>query len=382
MAERGRAPDLSHRGERRAHPTGDALIEPFVYQAAPCRVIFGPGTIRQLPAELRRLGSRRALVLGTPARESQARDVAALLGPDAAGVFAKARMHTPTAITDEAMAIVERDHVDGLVAIGGGSTTGLAKAIALRTDLPQVIVPTTYAGSEMTAILGETQDGIKRTQSSERIRPETVIYDVELTFALSTTASAMSGMNAIAHAVEALYARDGNPITSAMALDAIVALSRALPRIIVAPADLSGRTEALYGAWLAGICLGSVGMALHHKLCHTLGGMFDLPHAETHAILLPYVLAYNAPAVPDAMASLAATLGHADPAAALYELAKSLGAPRGLGELGMPVEGIDTAAEQALANPYWNPRPLEYDAIRRLIGAAWAGEPPTGSGHS
>jgi alcohol dehydrogenase class IV len=266
--------------------------------------------------------------------------------------------------------------VDGIVAVGGGSTTGLGKAIALRTDLPQVVVPTSYAGSEMTPILGETRDGLKTTQSSPKVLPETVIYDVDLTLTMPPSLSATSGLNAIAHAVEALYARDRNPIISLMAQEGIRSLAQALPRIKNDAHDVAARADALYGAWLCGTCLGAVGMALHHKLCHTLGGTFNLPHAETHAVILPHAVAYNASAEPQAMAQIARALGAQDAAAGLFELAGALGVRRSLRDIGMPQDGIDRAADLATTNPYWNPRPVEREAIRGLIARAFAGTPP------
>ncbi len=348
----------------------------FVYDAHPARVIFGSGTLSQLPDEVARLGLERALVLATPLQEAEARELTARLGGRSVGVYAGAAMHTPVAVTEDAMRFVAERRADGLVAVGGGSTTGLAKAIALRTDLPQIVVPTTYAGSEMTPILGETRDGAKVTRSSPKILPEVVIYDVDLTLTLPPGLSGTSGINAIAHAVEALYARDRNPVTDLMAAEAVRALSRALPRIVDDPRDREARSDALYGAWLCGSCLGAVGMAIHHKLCHTLGGTFDLPHAETHAAVLPHALAYNAPAVPDVMRRLGEALGADDAARALYDLAGRVGARRALRDLGMPEGGIDEAADRALANPYWNPRALERGAVRDLIARAFAGEPP------
>lgn len=353
------------------------MIEPFVYQPLPVRVIFGAGTVAQVAAELERIGARRALVLSTPGRaEAQAQTIAASLGDHAAGVFAGAVMHTPVVVTERALAVVEERAADALVAIGGGSTTGLAKAIALRTDLPQIVLPTTYAGSEMTPILGETGDGRKTTRQDPRILPEIVIYDVELSLDLPVAVAAVSGINAIAHAVEALYARERNPVTSLMAEDGIAALAAALPRIAQAPRDRAARSEALYGAWLCGVCLGTVGMALHHKLCHVLGGAFGLPHAETHTIVLPHAVAYNAPAAPLAMARVARALRAADAALGLRELADRLGAKRSLRELGMPENGIEIAVAQTMAAPYWNPRPLDAAMIRALLVRAWRGEPP------
>jgi maleylacetate reductase len=351
-------------------------MQNFTYQAAPMRVIFGTGTLGQLPAELARLGIARALILATPHQAKQAEEIAAMIGQRAAGTFAQAEMHTPVHVTERALLRVNELDADGVVAIGGGSTTGLGKAIARRTDLPQIVVPTSYAGSEMTPILGETQEGLKTTQSSPKVLPETVIYDVDLTMTMPPSLSATSGLNAIAHAVEALYARDQNPIISLMAEEGIRSLARALPKISADGKDVAARTDALYGAWLCGCCLGAVGMALHHKLCHTLGGTFNLPHAETHAAVLPHALAYNASAAPQAMARIARAIGRDDAATGLFELAGEIGVQRSLRELGMREQDIDRAAGIAVTNPYWNPRAVEREAIRGLIARAWAGAAP------
>ncbi|MEH3036439.1 MAG: maleylacetate reductase [Sphingomonas adhaesiva] len=348
----------------------------FVYQPLQTRVVFGDGTLARLPEEVERLGLHRVLVLSTAAQAGEAERVRAMMADACAGTFTDAAMHTPVTVTDEAMALVRSAGVDGVVAIGGGSTTGLGKAIAWRTDLPQIVIPTTYAGSEMTPILGETENGVKTTRSSPRILPETVIYDVALSRGLPPGLSATSGLNAIAHAVEALYARDRNPIIDLMAEEGVRALAAALPDIAADPDDGEARAQALYGAWLCGCCLGAVGMALHHKLCHTLGGSFDLPHAETHAVVLPHALAYNGPAVAPAMAALRRALGTDDPARALFDLAGTLGAPQSLRGLGMPDDGIDRAVDLAMANPYWNPRPLDRAALQATLRRAWQGAPP------
>jgi alcohol dehydrogenase class IV len=350
-------------------------MQSFVYNAHPARVIFGFGTLAQVAEEARRLG-RRALVLSTPQQIDQARRLAATLGDLGVGVFAEAAMHTPIAVTERALKTVQDLRADCTIALGGGSTTGLGKAIALRTDLPQLVIPTTYAGSEMTPILGETAQGAKKTIRDLKVLPETVVYDVDLTMSLPTSLSASSGMNAIAHSVEALYAQDANPIVSLMACEGIEALAKALPAIARQPEDREARWRALYGAWLCGVCLGAVGMGLHHKLCHTLGGVFDLPHAETHAIVLPHAVAYNARAAQPAMARVAKALGAGGAARGLYDLAHRIGAKQALRDIGMPEEGIGRAAEAALANPYWNPRPLDFEAIKGLIGRAWSGAPP------
>jgi len=351
-------------------------MQPFVYTGLPSRIVFGQGALAKLGEEIDRLGLRRLMVVATPEQKSSAERTAAGVGERAVGLFAEAAMHTPLDVTERALLVATEMRADGLLAIGGGSTTGLAKAIAFRTDLPQIVAPTTYAGSEMTPILGETRNGVKTTLRSLKVLPETVIYDVDLTLTLPVDLSATSGLNAIAHAVEALYAEERNPIVTMMAEEGVRAFARALPVIVREPQDREARSAALYGAWLCGACLGSVGMALHHKLCHTLGGSFDLPHSQTHAIVLPHVVAYNAPATPDAMARLSRALGVEDPAMGLFELGRRIGAPSALRDLGMPREGVERATDLALANPYWNPRPLERDAIRQLIADAWSGFAP------
>lgn len=354
-------------------------MTPFVYNGLAARVIFGTGTLTRLGEEIRRLDCSRALILSTPQQVSDAQRLAEQIGPLAAGIYANATMHTPVAVTEAALTVAKELKADIMVALGGGSTTGLGKAIALRTDLPQIVIPTTYAGSEATPILGETQDGLKKTQRNMKVLPETVIYDVNLTLTLPVRLSVTSGMNAIAHAVEALYAQDANPVTSLMAQEAVRAMVSALPAIVEDPENLEARSDALYSAWLCGLCLAGVGMALHHKLCHTLGGTFDLPHADTHSVVLPHAIAYNAPAAPEAMKKLARALGTADPARGLYDLQTRIGAPISLRELGLAEQNLDPAADLALANPYWNPRPLQRAAIRALLDDAWNGRPPTTS---
>lgn len=352
------------------------MIEPFVYNALPGRVVFGSGTLGRVADEVRALGCGRALVLSTPQQAESAAALARQLGELSAGVFDQAAMHTPVEVTERALAVVRGREVDCTVALGGGSTTGLGKAIALRTDLPQIVIPTTYAGSEATPILGETRDSRKVTQRTLKVLPEVILYDVDLTLSLPPALSATSGMNAIAHAVEALYTQDANPVISLLAEQGIAALARALPHIMLNPLDREARADALYGAWACGVCLGAVGMALHHKLCHVLGGAFNLPHAETHTVVLPHAVAYNTPAAPRAMARAAAALGVANAAQGLFDLARRLGAPTALRDIGMPESGLDLAVELATAAPYWNPRPVEPVSLRALLEEAFHGRRP------
>lgn len=322
------------------------------------------------------LSMSRALLITTAQQADTARQVGHAHTGVIAEIFTDAQMHTPVEVTERALQLVRREQIDGLISLGGGSTTGLSKALALRTDLPQIAIPTTYAGSEATPILGETKDGSKTTLRDMRVLPETIIYDVDLTHTLPASLSMTSGLNALAHAVEALYARDRNPIISMLAEEGIRALAGALPIIRRLPLDPTARSQALYGAWACGTCLGAVGMAIHHKLCHTLGGSFNLPHAETHAVLLPHSVAYNQTAAPEAMQRIAAALKTNDAAAGLFSLAQKLGTPISLKEIGMQESDLAHAADLAVANPYWNPRPIERESIQKLLQNAFLGAKP------
>lgn len=351
-------------------------MNPFVYVAQPARIVFGRGTLAQLPDEVHALGARKALVLSTPEQRSSADRVVRLLGERAAGVFDRAVMHVPLETAREARALARELRADCAVAIGGGSTIGLGKAIALDSGLPIIAIPTTYAGSEVTPIYGITEAGLKKTGRDLRVLPRAVIYDPDLSLGLPVGMSVTSGINAIAHAAEGLYAVDANPVMSLMAEEGIAALGRALPRITRQPDDALARSDALYGAWLCGTVLGHVGMALHHKLCHTLGGTFNLPHAQTHAIVLPHALAYNAEAAPAAMAKIARALNAASAPQAVYDLARANGAPFALKDIGLHERDLDKACDIALENQYPNPRPLERAALRQLLHDAFSGTRP------
>ena len=353
------------------------MIRPFTYQALPMRVVFGAGALANLPDEVAALGLTRVLVLCSPEQEVTGKQVAAALGERAAGVLPEARMHVPVEVATRARDLARELGADGCVAVGGGSAIGLGKAIALEHDLPVIAVPTTYAGSEMTPVWGLTEGGHKRTGRDIRVLPRSVVYDPEMTLSLPAGMSVTSGINAIAHAVEGLYAPDATPIVSLMAEEGTRALVAALPRVVADGSDLDARAEAQYGAWLCGAVLAATTMSLHHKLCHTLGGTLDLPHAQTHTVVLPHALAYNQPAAPQAVAALSRALGSTpDPARELWDLAGRLGAPRSLRELGMAENDIPRIAELAVANPYANPRPVTRSGIEALLWTAWTGAPP------
>ena len=348
----------------------------FHYQGSAAHVVFGEGSSESVGEWIEKIGCRRALVLSTPHQKADAERLAKRLGPLAAGIFPGAVMHTPVEVTQAALQVVGDSGADCVVSLGGGSTTGLGKALAYRTDMPQIVIPTTYAGSEVTPILGQTENGRKTTVKDPKILPEVVIYDPALTVGLPVGLSVTSGLNAMAHAVEALYAQDRNPISSLMATEGLRAFASALPAIVSNPSDVAMRAEGLYGAWLCGTVLGTVGMALHHKICHTLGGTFDTPHADTHAIMLPHTAAYNAVAVPDLLAP-AGALFRGSIGGGLWDFARSVGAPLSLRDLGLTENDLHIASRIAVENPYWNPRPIDQRSIRELLQQAWEGIRPT-----
>jgi len=352
------------------------MTQPFSYAGSPARIIFGEGARSQVGQWIEKTGCRRALVLSTPQQRADAEALAREIGNLACGVFSGATMHTPVDVTEAAVKVAAETLADCVVSLGGGSTTGLGKAIAYRTDLPQIVVPTTYAGSEVTPILGQTEAGRKTTIRDAKILPEVVIYDPALTLGLPVAMSITSGLNAMAHAMEGLYAQDRNPISTLMALEGLRALARSLPEIVNAPRDVKARSDALYGAWLCGTVLGTVGMALHHKICHTLGGSFDTPHAETHAVMLPHTVAFNATAAAAELAPAAEIFGGSI-GGGLWDFAKAIGAPLSLKEFGLSEADLDRAASIAVENPYWNPRPIDKTSIRSLLQDAFEGRRPT-----
>ncbi len=347
----------------------------FVQDGLPVRVVFGAGRRGQLGEEVERLGIGRALLITTPSKRPMAEALAAQLGARAAGVSDRVVMHVPIETARAGRAEALRLGADGCIALGGGSAIGLAKAIALEQEMPIIALPTTYAGSEMTAIQGLTEGGVKRVLRDPRMLPRTVIYDPELTVTMPPQVAGPSGMNAMAHCVEAFYAEGATPLLSLAAEEGIRALAHGLPALIDQPTSLAASAQTLYGAWLAGTALGA-GTALHHKLCHTLGGSFDLPHAPTHAVMLAYAASYNRAAAPEAMARIARALGVSDAPSGLFDLARRIGAPASLAQIGLRHADLDRAAELAAAAPYPNPRPVTREAIRALLEDAFHGRRP------
>jgi alcohol dehydrogenase class IV len=345
----------------------------FTYDQSAYRVIFGEGSIASLPEELERLGVKRPIFIATPGRRLDAETAANTLSSTTATVYSEAVMHVPVATIRRASDAATAHRADCIIAFGGGSAIDTSKAVSLDLDVQLVSVPTTYGGSEVTPFYGYTEDGIKKGKRDRKMMPKVVIYDPVLTLSLPPAVSGPSGMNAIAHCVEGLYAKNANALMSLLAAEGIRKLARSLPRIIKEPRDIDARTDALYGAWLAGTVLGSVGMAVHHNISHVLGGTFNLSHADVHTVILPHAAAFNRDAASDAMRVVAEALGGKDAPTSLYALEVSIGAPTSLKQIGMPVDQLDRAAQLVVEHAYYNPRPVEYETIRQLLDDAYHG---------
>jgi maleylacetate reductase len=348
----------------------------FVHDSLAQRVRFATGAAAQaLAAEVADLGASRVMVVSGRSGADVARTVCADL--PVAAWHPEAAMHVPVPVAERARAVASDVAADLLVAVGGGSATGLAKAVALTSGLPVVAVPTTYAGSEATPVWGLTEGGRKTTGTDAAVLPRTVVYDATLTQRLPADLTVASGLNALAHGIDSLWAPRHDPVNAALATEGMVVLRRGLPRVVADPAGVAGREEVLLGAYLTAVAFASAGSGLHHKVCHVLGGMFDLPHAPTHAVVLPHVLALNAAHAPEAERRIASALGGADAVSALDDLRTGLGAPRALRDLGMPESGIAPAVEAILAAaPVDNPAPVTPESIGGLVRRAWEGTRP------
>jgi len=348
----------------------------FAYDALPGRVVFGVGAVEQLGEEVDRLGGRRVLAI---AGKRAIDGLLERLGPRVAASFTDVQQHVPVEAAARAAAAAAEADADCLVAMGGGSATGMAKAVALERQAPIVAVPTTYAGSEVTPIYGLTGPEGKRTGRDLRVLPKVVVYDPALTTGLPPEVTGPSGMNALAHCVEATYAPGANPVTSLLAEEGARALARGLPVAVSDPANLAARSDALLGAWLAGAALAAAGVGIHHQLCHLLGGAYRLPHAELHAVVLPHAVAFVAPAARPQLARLAGALGVEEVPGGVWDLGRRLGTPASLAELGLPETELDRAATQAVARVVQAPRRAGVSELRALLGAAWQGRrpPPT-----
>ena len=348
----------------------------FTYQAFQARIVFGPGKVSELPSETEKLGASAVLVISTGSQRAVADAAIEALGSSFAARIDGAVMHVPRENVVSAIDLARQHNCDCVVANGGGSAIGVAKGIALETGLPIIAVPSTYAGSEMTDIWGISEGDGKTTGRDACVVPKTVIYDPDLTRGLPARLAGPSGMNAMAHSVEALYAQNRNPVLSMFAETGIRSLASGLPAVCDGSAGDAQRGAALYGAFMCGLALATATMGIHHKLCHVVGGTFRMPHAETHTIILPHATHYNRDAAPEAMTAIARALGADSAAGGLFDLAGKIGAPTALKTLGFDEKNLDRAADIATASPYYNPRPVDRDGVRALLDDAYHGRRP------
>jgi maleylacetate reductase len=345
------------------------MLPSFVHDIQPQRVVFAPGAIARIADEAARLGMSRALVVATPGSGARLGGrIVDGLGDRAAGLHAQAMIHVPKPVAQAGLAAARAANADGLVAAGGGAAIGLAKIIARDLALPILAVPTTYSGSEATSIWGMSDGERKLTGKDAKVLPRTVLYDPELTYALPPAVSAASAMNGIAHCVEGLWVPDRTPYLIALATDAARRFGRYLPRVVADGADREARGECLIAAWLAGVVL-CAGTGLQHKLAHVLGGL-GLPHAETHAIILPHVTRFNLAAAPDARARLAPALGD-DPAQGLADMLHGFPIPQKLSDVGFDRAKTDFVAEEIAGLAIGVPRKVAADDVRALLAAAY-----------
>jgi maleylacetate reductase len=350
--------------------------EPYTWEALPARVVSGRGALGRVGAEVERLGARRVLLIaGGRSTAAALASIAAQLGDRVADVIPSAAQHVPELVAIRAIERGRAAAADAVVSVGGGSATGLGKAVVLELDVPLVAVPTTYSGSEMTPIHGRTRDGRKETGRDLRALPRAVVYDPDLCVGMPARLAGASGMNALAHGAEALWVTAANPITSTLAVEGMRRLLRGLPRVVADPGDVDGHAECLTGACLAGTAVAQVGTGIHHRTCHVLGGGWNLPHAETHGIVLPHAVALVSPRAPRAMAQLAAVLG-GEPAEALFDLASSMRLPTALADVGMAADALDEAADRIAAASGDDPLAGDRDGIRAMLDGAYRGSPP------
>jgi maleylacetate reductase len=342
----------------------------FTHEVSPQRVVFAAGALTRVGDEAERLSLSQALVVATPGSGARlGQKVVEVLGARAAGLHAHAVIHVPKAVAEAGLAAARAFKADGLVAAGGGSAIGLAKAISRETALPIIAIPTTYSGSEATTIFGITDGTRKVTGRDAKVLPRTVIYDPELTLGLPPAVSAASGMNAIAHCVESFWADGRTPVTLALASEAMRRFGKNLPTVVANGADHEARGECLVAAWLSGTVL-SVSNGLQHKLAHVLGGL-GLPHAEAHAIILPHVTRFNLSGAPEAKARLAEALDCDDPATALADMLTNFPIPHRLRDVGFDAAKIDFAAGEIAVQAIKSPRPVSAADVRELLRAAY-----------
>lgn len=348
----------------------------FDFNPVPSRVVFGENSTLKLCDEVRLLGGSRALIACTKNMVSRMDHVIDGLGENCVGIFDGVEPHCPEHVAMAALQMFKDKKADVIVAVGGGSTIGVGKAITLRTGVPFIVVATTPCGSESTPIHGMLIGNKKKTGRDPKVIAKTSIYDPVLTTSMSAHHTATIGMNSLAHCVEALYANVKSPISDLMAINGIKALITGILGSVKNPNDLGYRAQVLYGGMLSGYCVTLAGIALHHKLCHVLGGHHGIPHGESNSVILPYAVAYNETAAPDAMAKIKDAMNTNSASGGIYDFATEIGVPKSLKELGMSEEDLDAAARETVKTTPYNPKPVDVKSVREMLQQAYEGSRP------
>jgi maleylacetate reductase len=353
----------------------DNRQSPFAMELRDHRIVFGASVADVLAAELEALNFKRFLLVSSPELALQFDKLAGDTATRKQGAqFTGVAPHVPESTVSQAVAAARECGADGLVAFGGGTALDTAKGVAHVLGLPILAIPTNFSGSEVTWVFGLTVDGAKHPTYDRNVLPRTVIYDPALLLTLPDEVVITSGMNAVAHAVEALYSPQTNPLTHALAETAIRKMIGGLQAFFSGdePRERAA-AECLAGAWLSGEALSQVGMGIHHRVCHLLGGTYALAHSHAHTVMLPYSIALNYAHVP-ALPALSDLFPDRPFALGLAEFSIRHGAPRTLEAIGFSADDIAGAASLALRTPIANPRPIEVGDIESMIRHAYAGD--------
>jgi maleylacetate reductase len=348
----------------------------FDYTPVPSKAVFGENSVMKLAEEIKLLGGSRVMIACTKNMVGRLGHVLDDLGDMVSSIYDKAEPHCPEHIALGAVQEFKQKNCDIVVAIGGGSTIGIGKAITLRTDAPLIVVATTPCGSESTPIHGMLIGNKKKTGRDRKVIASTSIYDPSLTTTMNAHLTGTIGMNSLAHCVEALYAQVKSPVSDMMAIEGIKALTQGLPGSIENPNDLKAREQVLYGGMLSGYCVTLAGIAIHHKLCHVLGGHHGIPHGESNSVILPYAAAYNESAAPEAMEKIKSAMGTNNASGGIFDFATKIKVPKSLKELGMRESDLDLAAQETIERTPYNPKPVQEKSVREMLQQAYEGVRP------
>ncbi len=367
-------------------------MDSFVYRTHRQEIIFAPGALAQIGEAITHSGWTRLVLYASPSMQKAAHieKIRTALGNRLVAVYGEVRPHVQDQQVQEAVELAVQCEADAVIGLGGGSPIGMAKAVASRLGEIQVIaIPTTYAGSEMTPVFGITHTDEdpprKVTVNDPRIVPSLVVYDPQLTLDLPPELTASTGINALAHCIEALYSKTRNPLSTAAAKEAVGHIQKALLRCYQDGTDVEARSEMLLGSHLAGVSLATVSMGLHHGLCHVLGGSANVPHGLANAILLPHAIRFNADAAATELLPAADVMGapetyrqQKDRIDALADLISSLigrmNLPQHLRDVGVNENDLPELARIAFQNKTIqnNPRPVtDVEQLETLLRGAW-----------